>query len=81
VVIPDSVTEIGANAFYNCSYYANTGSADRSIGRIITGDLSRRDFLTSVTLPKGLTSVGRSAFSSNSVLETVIIPEGMLRAR
>jgi len=77
VIIPDSVTEIGYKAFNACSYYANSGTVNLlTFLGVTTGDVSGCHSLTSVTLPKWLTSVGRSAFSGNSVLETVIIPEG-----
>jgi flagellar biosynthesis GTPase FlhF len=72
VVIPDSVTYIGDEAFSMCSYFSKTGS------------FSRSDFyetyaftLVSVTLPKGLVTVGKSAFSGNPALKTVVIPNGV----
>ncbi|MDR3300906.1 MAG: leucine-rich repeat protein [Spirochaetaceae bacterium] len=70
VVIPDSVTSIGDEAFYFCYYYTQTGYHADADPRGMTFSL------TSVTLPKGLTTVGKSAFAGNFALKTVVIPNG-----
>jgi len=65
VVIPDSVTEIGELAFANYVFGTRTGNIKPPA-----------PLMTSITLPKGLTKVGRGAFQGNSALKTVTIPEG-----
>jgi hypothetical protein len=65
VVIPDSVTEIGDLAFANYVFQTRTGNLKPPA-----------PLLTSITLPRGLTRVGRGVFSGNSALKTVVIPDG-----
>lgn len=65
VVIPDSVTEIGALAFANYDFHTRAGTLKPP-----------NPLLTSITLPKGLTKVGEDAFSGNTALKTVVIPDG-----
>ena len=63
VSIPDSVTEIGDSAFYECSSLEKVslgkGSKLKTIGEYAFSSCVR---LTSITLPKGLETIDRSAF-------------------
>ena len=65
VVIPDSITEIANNSFYNCSDLVSVrigqNSALESIGR---NAFSGCRALTAITIPAGVTSIGDSAFNN-----------------
>ena len=62
VVIPDSVTAIGDNAFAFCNHLTSVVIPDSVIS---IGDLAfaNCNHLTSVTIPDSVTSIGRLAFS------------------
>ena len=72
-IIPNSVTTIGNNAFYNC-----TGLTSVTIPNSVTaiGDYAFYNCtgLTSVTIPNSVTAIGISAFSSCRGLTSVNIP-------
>ncbi len=72
--IPDSVTYIGDNAFYNC-----TGLTSLTISKNITevGDyaFSWCVNLTDVTIESGLTSISYGMFYHCNSLTNIIIPE------
>ena len=65
VVIPDSITEIGNNSFYNCtqltSVQIGSGSALASIGR---NAFSGCRTLAEMYIPASVTSIGDSAFNN-----------------
>lgn len=65
VVIPDSITEIGNNSFYNCtqltSVQIGSGSALASIGR---NAFSGCRTLAEMYIPASATSIGDSAFNN-----------------
>ena len=65
VVIPDSITEIGNNSFYNCtqltSVQIGSGSALASIGR---NAFSGCRSLAEMYIPASVTSIGDSAFNN-----------------
>ena len=76
VVIPSSVTSIGAYAFRNCKGLTEVVIPD-GVTEITTSLFNGCTGLTSVTLPSGVTSIGNSAFLGCSALPTLAIPSGV----
>ena len=76
VKLPESLTGIGEETFYQCTSLTNVDipGGVSTIGDSAFGHCSS---LTSITLPKGLTEIGDSAFSSCSNLTSVDVPEGV----
>ena len=72
VIISDSVTEIGENAFSGCSDLANVTIANgvASIGQYAFESCSG---LTNITIPGSITSIGEYAFVDCSSIENVYI--------
>lgn len=76
VVIPDSVTSIGANAFKGCTGLASVtipNSVTSIEGRVFDGCAS----LTSITIPNSMTSIGDKAFCGCTGLTSVTIPNSV----
>ena len=76
LVIPNSVTSISENAFYNCS-----GLTSVTIGNSVTS-IGNEAFngcrgLTSVTIPNSVTSIGNEAFNGCRGLTSVTIPNSV----
>ena len=76
VVVNDSVTTIGSNAFFSC-----TGLASVTIGSCVT-TIGESAFygctgLASVTIGSGVTSIGSSAFERCTGLTSVTIPNSV----
>ena len=76
VVIPDSVTSIGYNAFYYCDSLTSV-----TIGNSVTsiGDWAFSDCysLTSINIPDSVTSIGTCAFRFCYKLTSVTIPDSV----
>lgn len=80
VQIPDTVTEIGSNAFYNCTSLKsvtiqdNKPSCVKKIGRQAFMFCSE---LTDIPILDSVTEIGSESFHQCEKLDTVIIPEGV----
>ena len=73
LVIPDSVTSIGAYAFYNCSRLTSI-SIPSGVTSIGYSAFFKCSSLTSISIPSGVTSIGGSAFRDCSSLTSITIP-------
>ena len=75
-IIPDSVTSIGAQAFYYCNSLTSVTIPD---GVTEIGDWAFYGCtsLTSVTIPNSVTSIGDRAFSECDSLTSITIPDSV----
>jgi hypothetical protein len=78
LALPEGLTNIGGNAFYNCSSLA---SISLPAGLTSIGDcaFSCCSSLALTSLPAGLTSIGGCAFYGCSSLALTSLPEGLTR--
>ena len=76
VIIPDSVTSIGYEAFYECRSLTSVviGDGVTSIGEYAFFDC---DSLTSVVIPDSVTTIGDSAFEYCGSLTSVVIGDSV----
>ncbi len=76
LVLPDTVTTIGANAFYNC---VSITSVTIPAGAISIGNYAfySCSALTSISIPASVTSIGSYAFYNCYSLTAVTIPDGV----
>ncbi len=76
ITIPNSVTEIGNYAFYNCSNLRNITIGDNvtSIGSWTFDGCSS---LTEIVLPNSLTTLGYDAFGGCTNLKRINLPNGI----
>ncbi len=76
LTIPDSVTSIGNDAFYNCDSLTSVTIPDSvtSIGEYAFSDCTS---LPSVTIPDSVTSIGVGAFYGCTSLISVTIPDSV----
>ena len=78
IIIPDSVTTIGSNAFDGCSNLATVTFGENS--QLTT--IGYRAFyscssLTSIIIPDSVTSIGNYAFGNCDSLTSIIIPDSV----
>jgi hypothetical protein len=76
VIIGDSVTEIGASAFYGCSNLESI-TIPEGVTSIREGTFKSCSSLTSVTIPNSVTSIGEYAFKGCKNLTTITIPNSV----
>ncbi len=73
VTIPDSVTKIGLNAFYNRSEMTTvTIGQNSSLKEIDRNAFSGNSALTSIYIPAGLTTLGDSAFNNDGSIDFTV---------
>lgn len=72
ITIPDTVTEIGSNAFYYCDQLASI-TLSSGLQKISDSMLASCISLTSIAIPASVTAIGVRAFS-NSGLTSITIP-------
>ena len=70
--IPNSVTEIGSSAFYECSSLTSV-TIPNSVTEIGSNAFRNCSSLTSVTIPDSVTKIGSDAFSGCSSLKSVYL--------
>ncbi len=75
-VIPDNVTSIGYQAFYNY-WYLTSITIPNSVTSIEKSAFEYCRSLTSVTIPNSVISIGRSAFESCGGLADITIGKGV----
>ena len=76
VVIPNSVTYIGKEAFYRCQNIESVviPNSVKTIGEDVFGHCTG---LTSVVIPNSVTTIGENAFWGCSGLKSVVIPNSV----
>jgi hypothetical protein len=75
VVMPDSVTNIGRDAFYDCGGLTNIVISTNVT--LLDNEVFCFTGLTSFTFPNGITNIGISAFDNCISLTNVVIPSGV----
>lgn len=74
--IPDSVTALGASAFYDCNRLKKITIPD-AVTEIPDNAFYGCSSLVNIDIPEEVTSIGRYAFGSCSSLTIIEIPEGV----
>jgi hypothetical protein len=78
VLLPQGLTAINYNAFYNCSGLTGTLSLPQGLTAIGNDAFYSCSSLTgTLCLPQGLTTIGNNAFSNCSGITGVSLPEGL----
>ncbi|MCR5448480.1 MAG: leucine-rich repeat protein, partial [Solobacterium sp.] len=84
VIVPGSVTSMGNQAFYNCTGLKTAGpigsGANIEFGwtqELPYGAFYYANYLTSVTIPDGIKTIGRAAFLNCHNLVSVSIPDSV----
>ena len=76
VVVESGITELGDNAFYDCTNLANITIPD-SVSNIRWATFSGCSSLESITIPDSVTRIGSYAFSNCSGLTTIVLPKSI----
>ena len=80
VTIPDTVTSIGSNVFYDTLWYDNQPDGLVYAGKVVLGFKNYWDnYYESAEIDEGTLGIADSAFSYCSDLEEVIIPDSVVR--
>ena len=77
VTIPNTVTYIGMNAFYNCTSL-KTIALPTSLQTIADGAF-RKSGLTSIVVPPSVTTIGNNVFVDCTFLQTLVIQSNVVR--
>ncbi len=75
ITLPDSITEIGANAFDECRSLSSINIPE-GVAEIPMSAFSRTA-IESIVLPSGLKTIERYAFFECAGLRSIVIPEGV----
>ncbi len=75
-IIPNSVTNIGDHAFYNCESLTNI-NIPNSVTNIGDGAFWYCESLTSINIPNGVTNIGSFAFDGCNSLTNINIPNNV----
>lgn len=78
IVIPDSVTEIGAYAFSGCSGLTNVTISD-NVTVISESTFSGCSGLTSIIIPESVTEINMLVFDRCRKLKTVVIKSTVIK--
>ena len=79
--IPDSVTNIGTNAFANCENLSGVNLNSTSNLKIISDSAFQYTFsLSSITIPPSVTSIGIDAFNLSSLTSIAFTPTSLLNS-
>ncbi len=76
VAIPNSVTSIGVDAFYECASLTNV-VIPSSVTSIGDWAFARCTSLTNIVIPNSVTSIGERAFASCMSLTSIVIPSSV----
>lgn len=76
IVLPDTITEIGRNAFMSCINLTKVNIPD-GVSEIKIMSFVHCDKLTELTLPESLTKIERHAFAMCGKLAKINIPDGV----
>ena len=76
VDVPNSVKNIGAGAFQNCTELRNV-SLGNNVETIGTNAFAGCTALTEITLPESLTTIADGAFSGCTELKSIVIPNSV----